>query len=83
MSIPTIVSAEYVSDYVIRIGFDDGAMGDVDLEQELWGDVFSPLKDIELFKQFELNQDLHTVVWPTGADFAPEFFYERVCANRR
>jgi hypothetical protein len=40
------------------------------------GPVFAPLKDPSYFKQFAVNQDIDTVVWPNGADFAPDFLYE-------
>jgi len=73
---PRIENAEYVGDYTIRITFSDGRCGDVDLENELWGEVFEPLKDKNTFKQFQVHPELHTVVWPNGADLAPEFLYQ-------
>ena len=72
-----VESAEHVRDYVIRVRFTDGTEGEVDLADELWGPIFEPLKDLQLFKSFTVNPDIHTVVWPNGADFAPEFLYER------
>ncbi len=75
---PRIVEARYVGDYTIHIRFADGAEGDIDLSEELFGPVFEPLKDIELFKQFSVHPELHTVVWPSGADLAPEFLREAI-----
>ena len=57
--------------------FADGTEGDVDLEAELWGDVFEPLKDLAVFRDFRLDVELNTVTWPSGADLAPEFLYEQ------
>ena len=57
--------------------FDDGKGGVIDLEGELWGEVFEPLRDPALFRRFRLDEELETIVWPTGADLAPEFLYER------
>ena len=57
--------------------FDDGREGVIDLEDELWGDVFEPLKEPEIFQRFRVDTELDTIVWPTGADLAPEFLYER------
>jgi hypothetical protein len=45
----------------------------VDLSRELEGEVFEPLKDVGFFKSFRLDPELRTLVWPNGADFAPEF----------
>ena len=77
---PRLTGAEYLGEYRIRVSFDDGTVGELDLEQELWGEVFEPLKDPELFRSFELNDELSTIVWPTGADLAPEFLYKHAAA---
>ena len=74
---PKLESAQHVADYTIRLRFADGTEGDVDFSAELWGEVFEPLKDPEMFRRFELNEELNTITWPTGADFAPEFLYEQ------
>jgi hypothetical protein len=76
--IPRVIEAEYVKDYVIHVRLADGAEGDIDLENELDGEVFEPLKNPTYFKSFEVNPELHTITWPNGADFAPEFLYEKV-----
>ncbi len=75
--IPRVIEAEHVRDYVIHVRFADGAEGDVDLRNELDGEVFEPLKDPAYFKTFVINPDLHTITWPNGADFAPEFLYDK------
>jgi hypothetical protein len=40
--------------------------------------MFEPLRDVAVFRSFHLDLELQTVVWPNGADLAPEFLYERV-----
>jgi hypothetical protein len=70
-----VTEAEYVRDYIVALKFEDGTAGEVDLADELWGDVFQPLKDIEFFKRFEVAE-YGTLAWPNGADIAPEFLYE-------
>jgi hypothetical protein len=75
---PRLTSARYVDGYRIELTFEDGKRGILDMKDELWGQVFEPLKDVELFKSFTLDDELDTIVWPTGADLAPEFLYERV-----
>ena len=74
---PRVVEARHVRDYVVFVRFQDGVAGEVDLRPQLYGVVFEPLKDAAYFRQFQVDSDLHTLVWPNGADFAPEFLYER------
>ena len=76
--IPKVIVAKYIKDYTLYLRFRDGSEGEVDFEQELEGEIFEPLKDISYFKNFTVDQELHTVVWPNGADFAPEFLYEKL-----
>lgn len=71
--LPRVAEAHYLGGFAIRIRFSDGAEGDVDLTDELHGPVFEPLKDPEYFRQFSIHPELRTLVWPNGADFAPEF----------
>lgn len=75
--IPKLESAEYVEGYKIHVRFADGTAADIDLATEIWGEVFEPLKDPAVFRRFVLDTELNTVTWPTGADLAPEFLYEK------
>ena len=76
--IPRVIDAKHIKDYTLYIRFSDGSEGEVDFEKELEGEIFEPLRDIPYFKDFNVDQELHTVVWPNGADFAPEFLYEKL-----
>ena len=69
--IPRVTKAEYVDGYTIHLSFWDGTEGDVDLKDELYGEVFEALKDIGLFKKFMVHPEFHTLCWPNGADLAP------------
>ena len=71
-----VSAVSYLEAYRIRVEFDDGAVKEVDLREELYGEVFEPLKDVEFFKQVRVNSETNTIEWPNGADFAPEFLYE-------
>ena len=53
--------------------FSDGAEGDVDLGAELDGPMFGPLGDPTVFSAVRIDPELHTIAWPNGADFSPEF----------
>jgi hypothetical protein len=73
-----VKEAKYLHDYVIWLRFNDGAEGEVNLKDELYGEVFEPLKDLEKFKSFRVDTVLETIVWENGADFAPEFLYDKM-----
>lgn len=68
-----IKAAKYVANYRIWVAFDDGTSGEVDLDGALSGAVFEALKDIAVFRKVAVDPELETVVWPNGADLAPEF----------
>ena len=74
---PRLTKAEYIEGYKIKVSFEDGVVGIIDLDGELWGEVFEPLKDLNNFRAFKVDPELQTIVWPTGADLAPEFLYEQ------
>jgi len=76
--IPRVEEARYVRDFTIHLRFSDGTEGDMDFRDELYGEVFEPLKDRALFQQFFVHPEFHTLTWPNGADFAPEFLYEKI-----
>jgi hypothetical protein len=61
--------------FVLEVEFADGLIREIDVERELYGEVFEPLKDPAFFAQVTIDSMLGTVVWPNGADFSPEFLY--------
>jgi len=71
-----VTGVTYSKDYKLILEFNDGILKEVDLMDELYGEVFEPLKDIQFFQRVMLNHNTGTVEWPNGADFAPEFLYE-------
>lgn len=68
-----ISEARPVGGYRVWLRFSDGSAGEADLEHDLEGPVFDPLKDLGYFRQFTLQG--HTLTWPNGADFAPEHLH--------
>lgn len=63
---------EVVGRHKLRLGFEDGVEGDVDFSERKWRGVFEPLRDPNYFRRVEVDPALGTIVWPNGADFAPE-----------
>ncbi len=76
--IPKIIDAKYKKNYIIYLHFSDGTQGEIDLQNELYGEMFEPLKDQKFFKTFSIHPDFHTIYWPNGADIAPEYLYEKI-----
>lgn len=68
-------------DHRLHLGFDDGTAGVIDFSEEDWSGVFAPLSDPEFFARVELDEELGTVVWPNGADIAPETLHRLVVAR--
>jgi hypothetical protein len=71
-----VTDARYVDHYRIWLAFNDGTSGEVDLAGRLHGEVFEPLQDLDLFRQVKFDSEMDTVVWPNGADLAPEHLKE-------
>jgi hypothetical protein len=72
--LPSVIHAEYRGGYRIHVTFNDNSEKTIDFSQWLEGPVFEPLKDPECFRRFFL--DGGTIVWPNGADIAPETLYD-------
>lgn len=70
---PIVIAAKYVSDYRIKITFDNGEQKIADFSKWLKGEVFEPLKDKSYFQKFFI--DGWTIAWSNGADIAPETLY--------
>jgi hypothetical protein len=77
-SVPVVVNAKALPGFRLFLSFKDGVAGEIDLSSNLYGPVFEPLKDEGYFAQVRVNPELGTVVWPNGADFAPEFLYDQL-----
>jgi len=78
MELVDVVDVRYVRDYTVWVKFEDGVAGEVDLTSSLRGPAFEPLRDVDYFKQVRVDTEIGTIVWPNGADIAPETLYARV-----
>ncbi len=72
-----ITAVEVVGAHRLRLTFDDGTVGDVDLAPHEWRGVLEPLRDPDYFAQVRVDADSGTITWPNGVDFAPEPLYEQ------
>ncbi len=65
-----------VAPYTLQLHFDDGLEQRIDFQAVLAGDLFGPLRDLRLFNQVRLDAEVHTIVWPDGADFDPATLHD-------
>jgi Protein of unknown function (DUF2442) len=63
---------------VLELTFADGTHGEVEVIQRMWGPVFTEARTPEGFAAVTVDHELGTVVWPGGADLAPDTLYLRV-----
>lgn len=81
-STPLLIEAVALDDYAVHVRFADGTTADVDLGYLLdYGGVFEPLRDPAHFARLKADAEAGTIVWPNGADIAPETLYAH--AQRR
>ena len=76
-----IRSVEHLGDFRLRLAFADGRMTEIDLADKLSctvGPVFEALRDPALFAQVAVDPELGTIMWPNGADLAPDALQARV-----
>ncbi|MBT8364104.1 MAG: DUF2442 domain-containing protein [Deltaproteobacteria bacterium] len=71
-----IISFENIRPFALRIKLDNGKEQEIDFRPVLTGELYGPLKDEKFFNQVEIDLEIHTLVWPNGADFDPETLCE-------
>lgn len=67
-----VIQVESLGSHRLRLRFDDGVEGELDLGTERWDGIFAPLADPGFFAQVAVDTELGTIVWPNGVDIAPE-----------
>ena len=73
-----VIEARYIGGHKVWLRFRDGTEGEIDLAARLWGPAFEALRDPEYFSRFSVHPEFETLVWPSGADFSPEFLHDNV-----
>jgi hypothetical protein len=66
-----VISFEIVAPYTVHIEFDDNTSQVIDFRPVLVGELYGPLNDLAVFNQVKIDPEVHTLVWPNGADFDP------------
>ncbi len=77
-----IVDVQVLKDYHLRLRFEDGLQGEVDVARLVdFNGVFAPLRDPQYFSQVRVNSDIGTVCWPNDADLDPDVLYAIVAGQ--
>ena len=67
---------EIVAPYTLKVVFDDQTTQIIDFQPMLAGEMYEPLRDLAIFNQVALDLEVHTLVWPNGADFDPATLHD-------
>jgi hypothetical protein len=74
-----IVEASVVEGYRVRLRFEDGVAGELDLSEIIrFEGVFEPLRDLAAFAALTVSADPGTICWPNGIDLDPDVLYARI-----
>jgi hypothetical protein len=71
-----VCRVDVLAPFTLRVGFNDGTEQVIDFRPVLAGELFGPLKDLEFFNRVQIDQEVHTLVWPNGADFDPATLHD-------
>ena len=71
-----VVSFAILGPYTVRVTFDDATAQVIDFSPVLAGKLYGPLRDVSLFNQVRIDPEVHTLVWPNGADFDPATLHD-------
>ena len=72
----TVKSFEKLAAYTLRVRFDDDTEQTIDFQPILAGELYGPLQDSVVFDQVKIDSEIHTLVWPNGADFDPALLHD-------
>ena len=70
-----VVSFKKIAPFTLRVQFDDGVSQVIDFHPVLQGELYGPLQEPTLFDQVRIDPEVHTLVWPNGADFDPAILH--------
>lgn len=65
-----------VGDYTLEVEFANGTQQDIDFQPVMAGELYGPLLDRSLFSKVRVDPEVHTLVWPNGADFDPTTLHD-------
>jgi uncharacterized protein DUF2442 len=71
-----VCAFEIVGAYSLRVHFEDDSEQTIDFRPVLAGEIYGPLRDLNVFNQVRIDPEVETLVWPGGADFDPATLHD-------
>ena len=75
-SIHRVTGVQIIGEYMLDVEFADGTRQKIDFRPVMAGEIYGPLLDRSLFDQVKVDTEVHTLVWPNGADFDPATLHD-------
>jgi len=71
-----VTSFKKVEPFTLEVVFNDGTSQVINFLPVLRGDLYGPLRNPSVFDQVSIDPEVHTLVWPNGADFDPAILHD-------
>ncbi|KPJ65984.1 MAG: hypothetical protein AMJ43_09530 [Coxiella sp. DG_40] len=71
-----VKSFKIIAPYTLRVEFDDLTVREIYFYPILKGELYGALRDLSFFKKVKIDPEVHTLVWPNGADFDPTTLHD-------
>lgn len=71
-----VTAFEVIAPYTLRVAFDDDSEQVINFWPMLRGALYTPLRNLTVFNQVQLDVEEGTLVWPNGADFDPATLHD-------
>ena len=71
-----VVSFEITAPYTLHVHFDDGTEQVINFQPILAGEIYATPPGTVALQPSADRSEVHTLVWPNGADFDPETLHD-------
>lgn len=71
-----VKSLKKIAPYTLKVEFNDHTVREIYFYPILKGKLYGALRDLSLFDQVKIDPEVHTLVWPNGADFDPATLHD-------
>jgi len=71
-----ILNVKICGNYTLELTFDDGLKKVIYFKPVLFGEIYSPLREIAMFNKVKVDPEVFTIVWPNGADYEPSILHD-------